>query len=141
MTEVEEKNMLPGHSNIQLEKDKIELIGGIQNFNTESPSLVRMKELVGGTELVRQERGHQAVHREIAEEREKVKHLTGVEGFNNEGLPKVRTLEPLSGAELLQRELTQKAVTEELGAFNRSGMKPIVVEERMVRPDTAIRRE
>ena len=51
------------------------------------------------------------------------------------------TLEPLSESELLQRELTQKAVTEELGAFNRGGMKPFVVKEKIVRPDTATLRE
>ena len=91
--------------------------------------------------MVRQERGYKAVQREIAEEREKVEHLAGIEGFDTEGLPKVLTLEPLLGAELLRRELTQKAVTKELGAFDRGGMKLIVVEERMVRPDTATLRE
>lgn len=166
VTEVEEKNVLPGHSDIQQEKAKIELIGGIENFDPESLARVSVKEPVGGAELVRQELGHKAVQeeigafgreglratevreknvlpdqQEIAEEREKVEHLAGIEGFDTEGLTKVRTLEPLSGVELLQRELTQKAVTEELGAFDMGGMKPTVVEERVVLPDTATLRE
>ena len=166
VTEVEEKNVLPGHSDIQQEKAKIELIGGIENFDPESLSRVSVKEPVGGAELARQELGHRAVQeeigsfgreglrvtevrentwlpdqQEIAEEREKVEHLAGIEGFDTEGLHKVRTLEPLSGAELLHRELTQKAVTEELGAFDMGGMKPTKVEEKKVLPDTATLKE
>ena len=38
VTEGEEKNALPGHSDVQLERAKIELSGGIQNFDPESPS-------------------------------------------------------------------------------------------------------
>ena len=113
--------MLPGHSDVQLERAKIELIGGIQNFDPESPSRGIGKEQKGSSELVRQERGHQAVQREIAEEREKEKHLAGVEGFNKEDLPKVRALEQLVGTDLLQRELTQETVTESLGLSTGAG--------------------
>ena len=48
-TEVEEKNVLPGQSNIHLKNAKIKLIGGIQNFDPESLSQVIVKEPVGGT--------------------------------------------------------------------------------------------
>ena len=65
------EDVLPGHSDIRPERAKIELIGGVQNFDPKSPARGRGKEPNGGTELARQERGHQAVQREIAKEREK----------------------------------------------------------------------
>ena len=61
VTEGEEKDVLPGHSDVQLEGAKIERIGGFQNFDSEYPSRGIGNELKGGTELVRRERGHQAV--------------------------------------------------------------------------------
>ena len=61
VTEGEEKKVLPGHSDIQLERAKIELIGGIPSCEPEPPAQGSVKEPNGGTDLVRQERGHQAV--------------------------------------------------------------------------------
>ena len=61
MTEGEEKIMLPGHSDIRLGRAKIDLIGGIPSCEPEPPAQGSVKEPNGGTELVRQERGHQAV--------------------------------------------------------------------------------
>ena len=54
MPEGEEKNVLPGHSDVRLERAKIKLLGGIQNFDPESPAQGSGKEPNGGTKLVRQ---------------------------------------------------------------------------------------
>ena len=54
VTEGVEKNVLPGHSDVWLERTKIKLIRGIQNFDTESPARGSVKEPNGVTELDRQ---------------------------------------------------------------------------------------
>jgi len=162
-TRVEEKNVLPDLRDIKLEKDKIELIGGIENFDVDNLSRVTVKEPLSGVELLRQELSHKAVQdqigsfdqeglrstevkdsswlpdrQDIEEEREKVDHLAGIQRFDTEALHKVKTLEPLSGAELLKRELTLKAVTEELGSFDVGTMKHTSVEEKNLLPDPSI---
>jgi len=161
-TTVEEKLVLPDQTDIRLEREKVELIGGIENFDVDNLTRVTVREPVSGAELVRRELGQAAVHRQIGgfdqaelrstevvekvvlpgqadiqEEREKVEHLASIESFNTEELTKVRTVEPLSGAELLQRELSRKAVAEELGAFDLASMKPTEVEERSQLPDSS----
>jgi len=161
VTQITEKNILPGEREIKVEREKIELIGGIENFDVDNLSRVTVKEPMSGVELLRQELSHQAVTEEIGsfnqeglrstevkdssswlpgkedieEEREKVEHLAGIEGFNTEAMNKVKTLEPLSGAELLKRELTSKAVNEQLESFDVGKMKPTAVEEKNVLPD------
>jgi hypothetical protein len=162
-TEVEERNVLPDQSDIKAEREKVELIGGIENFDVDNLARVSVKEPLSGAELVRQELGHQAVQlqigafdqtglkatevkdgswlpdqKDISEEKEKVDHLAKIETFDTEGLHKVKTLEPLSGAELLKREITLKAVTEELGSFDVGTMRTTEVEEKNVLPDTAV---
>jgi len=160
-TEIEERNILPDQTIITQEKEKIEHIGGIENFDVDKLSSVTTKEPLSGVELLKQELSHQAVKSElenfnptelkkteveeknwlpdsvvIREERDKVDHLSGIEGFNAEALTKVKTQEPLSGVELLKHELTHKAIGEELGTFDKEMMKPVDVTEKNVLPDT-----
>lgn len=160
--QVEERVVLPGQDDIQQEKDQVELIGGIENFDASSLTPVAVREPLSGADLLKQELGHRAVQEEvqgfqagglkkaevqeknvlpgqeeILQEREQVQHLASIQDFDQQELQRVRTVEPLSGAELLQRELAQKAVQEELGSFDTGSMKPTVVEERVVLPDPA----
>merc|ERR1711962_448103 len=137
-TEVLEKNILPDERQIRVEREKVELIGGIENFDVDNLNRVTMKEPFSGAELLRQELTHKAVQEDIEEEREKVDHLAGIETFDTASMNKVKTPEPLSGAELLKRELTLKAVNEELGSFDVGMMKPTAVEEKNILPDQTI---
>ena len=82
VTEGEDMDVMPGHNDVQLERAKIKLIGGVQNFNPEYLSRSIEKEPKGGTKPVRRERGHQALQRGV----------TGDEGLHTKGLPKVCTL-------------------------------------------------
>jgi len=161
-TEVEVKNVLPNERDIKLEREKVELIGGIENFDVDNLARVTVREPVSGAELLKQELGHRAVQEEIGvfnqetlkatqvkeggwlpdqqviqEEKDKVDHLASIEGFQADDLNKVKTVEPLSGAELLKRELTHKAVTEEVASFDVGKMKQTEVEERNLLPDSA----
>lgn len=154
-TKIEERNIL------QDQKEKIELIGGIENFDVDNLSSVTTKEPLSGVELLKQELTHKAVQSQletfnptelkkteveektwlpdsevIREEREKVDHLSGIESFNAEALTKVKTQEPLTGVELLKHELTHKAIGEELGSFDKEMMKPVDVAEKNILPDT-----
>ena len=161
-TEVEVKNVLPNERDIKLEREKVELIGGIENFDVDNLARVTVREPVSGAELLKHELGHLAVQQEIGmfnqenlkathvkeggwlpdqqviqEEKDKVDHLASIEGFQPDDLNKVKTLEPLSGAELLKRELTLKAVTEEVTSFDVGKMKQTEVEEKNLLPDSA----
>merc|ERR1719189_1778523 len=57
-TEVEEKNVLPNERDIKLEREKVELIGGIENFDVDNLARVTVREPVSGAELLKQELGH-----------------------------------------------------------------------------------
>lgn len=159
-TEVEDINVYK-QTIIEQDKPRVELIGGIENFDVDNLQAVKTNEPLSGVELLKQELTHKAVHSDlenfnttelkkteteeknllpdsdvIREEREKVDHLSGIEGFNAEALTKVKTQEPLSGVELLKHELTQKAMGEELEHFNKESMKPVDVTEKNILPDT-----
>ena len=154
-TEVEVKNVLPNERDIKLEREKVELIGGIENFD--NLARVTVREPVSGAELLKQELGQEEIgvfnqdtlkatqvkeggwlpdQQVIQEEKAKVDHLARIEGFQADDLNKVKTVEPLSGAELLKRELTLKAVTEEVASFDVGKMKQTEMEERNLLPDS-----
>merc|ERR1711892_722808 len=159
-TEVEDINVYK-QTVIEQEKPRVELIGGIENFDVDNLQPVKTNEPLSGVELLKQELTQKAVNLDleqfnttelkkteteeknvlpdsevIREEREKVDHLSGIESFKSEDLTKVKTQEPLSGVELLKHELTQKAVGEELENFNKESMKPVDVTEKNILPDT-----
>lgn len=146
---------------IEQEKPRVELIGGIENFDTENLQTVKTNEPLSGVELLKQELTQKAIHSDlenfdtaglkkteteeknwlpddqsIKEEKAKVDHLSGIENFDADALSKVKTQEPLSGIELLKHELTTKALGEEVEHFNKDAMKPVDVIEKNVIPDT-----
>merc|ERR1711892_689201 len=159
-TKVEDVNVYK-QTVIEQEKPRVEIIGGIENFDVDNLQAVKTNEPLSGVELLKQELTQKAVNLDleqfnttelkkteteeknvlpdsevIREEREKVDHLSGIESFKSEDLTKVKTQEPLSGVELLKHELTQKAVGEELENFNKESMKPVDVTEKNILPDT-----
>merc|ERR1712168_991490 len=79
-TEVEVKNVLPNERDIKLEREKVELIGGIENFDIDNLTRVTVREPVSGVELLKQELGHRAVQEEIG-------------GFNQETLKSTQVKE------------------------------------------------
>jgi len=137
------KEILPNERDIKLEKEKVELIGGIENFDIDNLARVTVREPASGAELLKQELGLQSINAEVVtfdkadlretdvevkntlpdqqviqEEKDKVNHLASIQSFQADDLNKVKTQEPLSGAELLKHELTLKAVTEEVVSFD-----------------------
>ena len=161
-TEVGVKDILPTERDIKLEREKVELIGGIENFDIDNLARVTVREPASGAELLKQELGLQSINAEVVtfdkadlretdvevkntlpdqqviqEEKDKVNHLASIQSFQADDLNKVKTQEPLSGAELLKHELTLKAVTEEVVSFDAGKMKQTEVEERNLLPDAA----
>ena len=160
--EVGVKDILPNERDIKLEKEKVELIGGIENFDIDNLARVTVREPASGAELLKQELGLQSINAEVVtfdkadlretdvevkntlpdqqviqEEKDKVNHLASIQSFQADDLNKVKTQEPLSGAELLKHELTLKAVAEEVVSFDAGKMKQTEVEERNLLPDAA----
>jgi len=113
---------------IEQEKPRVELIGGIENFNADNLQPVKTTEPLSGVELLKQELTHKAVHSDLA-------------NFDVDKLQPVKTAEPLSGAELLKQELTQKAVNSDLEQFNQSELKKTETEEKNLLPDSEVIRE
>merc|ERR1719370_2373855 len=161
-TEVGVKDILPNERDIKLEREKVELIGGIENFDIDNLARVTVREPASGAELLKQELGLQSINAEVVtfdkadlretdvevknilpdqqviqEEKDKVNHLASIQSFQADDLNKVKTQEPLSGAELLKHEMTLKAVTEEVVSFDAGKMKQTEVEERNLLPDAA----
>ena len=160
--EVGVKDILPNERDIKLEREKVELIGGIENFDIDNLARVTVREPASGAELLKQELGLQSINAEVVtfdkadlretdvevkdilpdqqviqEEKDKANHLASIQSFQADDLNKVKTQEPLSGAELLKHELTLKAVTEEVASFDAGKMKQTEVEERNLLPDAA----
>jgi len=145
------------------EKPRIELIGGIENFDSATLQPVKTNEPLSGVELLKHELTHKAVHsdldsfdsavlkktdteeknwlpntEDIKEEKEKIDHLSGIESFDPNALTKVKAPEPLSGIELLKNELSKKAINEELEHFDKESMKNVEVAEKNILPDKEI---
>jgi len=126
-TEIDEINTYK-QTLIEQEKPRVELIGGIENFNADNLQPVKTTEPLSGVELLKQELTHKAVHSDLA-------------NFDVDTLQPVKTAEPLSGAELLKQELTQKAVNSDLEQFNQSELKKTETEEKNLLPDSEVIRE
>jgi len=126
-TEVDDINVYK-QTVIEQEKPRIELIGGIENFDVDNLQPVKTNEPLSGADLLKQELTHKAVHSDL-------------ENFDVDNLQAVKTNEPLSGVELLKQELTQKAVNLDLEQFNTTELKKTETEEKNVLPDSEVIRE
>ena len=155
-TDVEEKSWIPDQEVINQEREKVDHLSGIENFDTEALTKVKTPEPISGAELLKNELMQKAIgedienykkdelkHVDVEEknplpdsetlEAEKSRHnlLTGVEEFSRDSLSHVQTLEPLTGAELLQQEL----LTQDLTTFNTASLRTSNTEEKNVLPD------
>merc|ERR1712066_1010625 len=159
-TEVEEKNCLPDQETIQLEKDKVDHLSGIESFQAEALTKVKTSEPLSGVEILKQELNQKAIGDEVtAYNKESINHvdveeklvlpdsetlqaekthhnlMSGVEEFSKESLTHVETLEPLSGADLLKQEISMKSLNESLTTFDSNSLKASVTEEKNILPD------
>ena len=73
--------MRPGHGDVQPERAKIKLNGGVPNAETDPTARGRVKEPRGGPELGRQKRGHQGIQQAITRKLE----LPAAKTSRNEG--------------------------------------------------------
>merc|ERR1712045_124395 len=146
--------------NAPKENTNVELIGSIENFDSDLLVPVKTKEPPSGLELVKQELSHDSVKSEVKsfdmeslkktnfedknwlpdqevinQEKEKVDHLMGIESFDTDTLTKVKTPEPISGAEILKNELNKKAIGEEVESYNKDALRHVDVDEKNILPD------
>jgi len=159
-TEVEEKNCLPDQETIQLEKDKVDHLSGIESFPTEALTKVKTSEPLSGVEILKQELNQKAIGDEVTTyDKESLKHvdveeklvlpdsetlqaektrhnlMSGVEEFSKDSLTHVQTIEPLTGADLLKQEISMKSLNDSLTSFDSNSLKASVTEEKNVLPD------
>merc|ERR1719232_1460372 len=145
---------------IEQEKEKVDHLAGIENFNTETLTKVKTPEPVTGAELLKQELTQKAIGEEVESyNKDALKHvdveernilpdtetleseksrqnlLSGVEEFSKDSLSHVQTLEPLSGADLLKQELSMKSLNDSVSSFDSNTLKPSSTEEKNLLPD------
>merc|ERR1719150_2030287 len=162
-TEVEEKNWMPDQETIQQERDKVDLLSGIETFQAEALTKVKTSEPLSGVEILKQELNQKAIGEEVTTyNRDSMKHvdveeklvlpdtetlqsektrqdfLSGVEEFSKDNLAHVETLEPLTGPDLLKQELSMKSLTESLTSFDNNSLKSSVTEEKNLLPDAEV---
>ena len=159
-TDVEEKTWMPDQETIQQERDKVDLLSGIESFQAEALTKVKTSEPLSGVEILKQELNQKAIGEEVTTyNRDSLKHvdveeklvlpdtetlqsektrqdlLSGVEEFSRDNLAHVETLEPLTGADLLKQELSMKSLNESLTSFDNNSLKSSVTEEKNPLPD------
>ena len=162
-TDVEEKNWMPDQETIQQERDKVELLSGIETFQAEALTKVKTSEPLSGVEILKQELNQKALGEEVTTyNRDSMKHvdveeklvlpdsetlqsektrqdlLSGLEDFSRDNLAHVETLEPLTGPDLLKQELSMKSLNESLTSFDNNSLKSSVTEEKNPLPDAEV---
>jgi len=162
-TEVEEKNYLPDQETIQKEKEKVDLLSGIENFQAETLTKVKTPEPLSGVDISKQELNQKAIGEQVTTyNKETLKHvdieeklvlpdsetlqaektrqnlLSGVEEFSLDSLAHVQTIEPLTGTDLLKQEISMKSLNESLTNFDSNTLKTSVTEEKNVLPDADV---
>jgi len=159
-SEVSEKVILPDQETIEEEKTHVEHMKGIGEFDQARLTPVKMGVSLSGPEVSQQESlrteiGHQveSFNREglkMTETEEKIvlpdsdqiyqekKHLDLLSGVETAGgvgnLKSVETREPTNPLELAKMELSKDQVEEDIQAFDRSRLTPVVTEEKLYLP-------
>jgi len=159
-SEVSEKVVLPDQETIEEEKTHVEHLKGIGEFDQSRLTPVKIAEPLSGPEVSQQESwrteiGHQveSFNREglkVTETEEKVvlpdsdqinqekTHLDLLSGVETAGgvgsLKSVETREPTNPLELAKMELSKDQVEEDIQAFDRSRLTPVVTEEKLYLP-------
>merc|ERR1712112_390118 len=152
-SEVVERINLPDEATIQAEKTHVQHLATIGAFDQASLTPVKVVEPLSGPEVAKLEKAREGISSElaafdkadlketeveekvvlpgkedIAQERGHLEHMAGLE------LRKTETREPTSPLDLAKLELHKDQVEEELQAFDRARLTPVVTEERVFLP-------
>jgi len=155
--DVEEKTVLPDVDTIQSEKTHMEHLSSIASFDQSGLSKVKVSEPMTGVELAKQESYRTSISDElvsfdksglkptetvekvalpddevISSEKQHQELLTGVQ--TGVELKKTDTREPINPLDLAKLETSKDQVEEEIQAFDRSRLTPVVTEERNFMP-------
>jgi len=156
----QEKDSLPDAQTIKSERERFDLLKGVEEFSSSDLTPVKTNESLSGVALLKQELTHKAVTESVEsfektglkptevveknllpdketlqEERTRSDLLKGLEGFATSDLNPVKTPEPLSGVDLLKQELTHKSVVEGVEGFDHKALNPSVTLEKDSLPD------
>lgn len=156
----QEKDSLPDAQTIKSERERFDLLKGVEEFSSADLTPVKTNESLSGAALLKQELTHKAVTESVEsfektglkptevveknllpdaetlqEERTRSDLLKGLEGFATSDLNPVKTPEPLSGVDLLKQEMTHKSVVEGVEGFDHTALNPSVTLEKDSLPD------
>merc|ERR1712020_277085 len=155
--EVVERIHLPDEATIQAERTHVEHLATIGAFDQASLTPVKVLEPLTGPEVSKLEKAREGISselaafdkadlketeveekvvlpgkEEIAQERGHLEHIAGLEAGLE--LRKTETREPASPLDLAKLELHKDQVEEELQAFDRARLTPVVTEEKVFLP-------
>merc|ERR1719189_1948444 len=155
--EVVERINLPDEATIQAERTHVEHLATIGAFDQASLTPVKVLEPLTGPEVSKLEKAREGISselaafdkadlketeveekvvlpgmEEIAQERGHLEHMAGLEAGLE--LRKTETREPASPLDLAKLELHKDQVEEELQAFDRARLTPVVTEEKVFLP-------
>merc|ERR1711970_550699 len=156
--DVTEKNILPDTETLQVEKNRENLLKGVEEFSQKELAHVQTSEPLSGAELLKQElsmkslvdsvttfdssslktattdeKTHLPDAEDIKSEKDHLNLLKEVE--TGRDLAPVVPEEPLSGAALLKQELTHQKVLAGVSTFDKEALKHSDVDEKTVLPD------
>jgi len=156
--DVTEKNVLPDIETLKTEKNRENLLKGVEEFSHEELSHVKSPEPLTGAEISKQELSIKSIvdsvttfdtttlksattdekvilpdNETIKSEKEHLNLLKEVE--TGKVLAPVVSKEPLSGVALLKQELTHQKVLDGVSEFDKEVLKHSEVEEKIVLPD------
>jgi len=156
-SEMVERINLPDEATIQAEKTHVQHLATIGAFDQASLTPVKVMEPLTGPEVSKLEKAREGISSElatfdkadlketeveekmvlpgkedIAQERGHLEHMAGLEAGLE--LRKTETREPASPLDLAKLELHKDQVEEELQAFDRARLTPVVTEERVFLP-------
>ena len=159
-TEPEEKIVLPSSEDVIQEKTHEQLLSGIEHFNPESLKESETREPVSATDLMAQELLRSDIltsvgdydksrltptkmiekivlpsSEDLIQEKTHQNLLTGIESFNPTDLKESGFQEPLTATELAKHELLLENLKADVTSYDKSGLTPTTVEEKVVLPD------
>merc|ERR1740129_794247 len=159
-TQVNEKSVLPDAQTLKEEREKFDLLKGVEDFEPAGLTHVSTKESLSGVELLKQELTHKALNESLESfekgdlkqtemleknflpdsetlkaEKSRSDLMRGLEEFEPSDLTPVKTMEPASGADMAKQELTHKSMVESLEAFDHSALKNTIPLEKDSLPD------
>jgi len=154
-----EKDSLPDAETIKNERDRFDLLKGVEEFSSSDLSPVVPKEPLTGAELLKQELSQKAVvegvmnfekdalkHTEVDErnvlpdadtlkaEKQQSELFKGIGDFDSSNLKTVSTREPVSGPELVKQESARTEISDQIQTFDRGDLRETDTDEKGVLP-------